>query len=135
MRTRQVEVVLVLLFVASVVGCGDDTIVQAPAFSATGRWGGVLSDGTQTLGTLMVNVDAQGKIVDGMLSGPTTSVVIREGSINRSGLMKLEFGDGTRLQTTYLTIGNDGTKLTGSGTLTAPDGTQTTVSFTLNRLP
>lgn len=135
MRTRQVEVVLVLLFVAWVAGCGENTPVQTPAFSATGRWGGVLSEGTQSLGSLVVLVDAQGKIVDGMLSGPTTSLVIREGSINRSGLMKLEFGDGTRLQTTYLTISNDGTKLTGSGTLTDPNGTQHTVSFTLNRLP
>ena len=134
MRIRHAQIVLALLVVTSVMGCGDETAPLTPGFQATGQWAGGMSQGTQTLGFFTVNVDAQGRVLDGMLTGPSTSLLVREGSINLSGLMKVEFRDGTVLHTTYLTKSADGTKLTGSGTLTAPDGTQKTVSLSLNRL-
>ena len=133
MTIRTIGAALVIVVMAWAVGCGDDA---PPAFSATGTWTGRLATGTSTIGVLFVQVDAQGKVVQGMLSGgPGGSPLIRQGSVSSSGLMQIDFSNGARLRTTYLSKSADGSVLTGSGTLTAPDGTQHTVSFTLERQP
>lgn len=134
MLARHVGVMLGPLLMAWVVGCNSDTPALTRVFYATGRWGGQLFEGTQKLGSLLVDVDSANKVIEGMLTGPSVSLMVRQGSVSFTGLMKLEFGDGTRLQTTYLTKSQDGNTLSGSGTLTDPDGTQHTVSFTLQRL-
>lgn len=136
MAMRCVGAMLALFMTAWTVGCMGAVGAQVPRFDATGNWAGRLTQGTQEIGFLGVEVDAQGNVVEGFVQAQGFAAAdVKQGSVSPGGCLSVDFQGGARLRTTYLTKSADGNTITGSGTLTAPDGTQRTVSFTLFRKP
>ncbi len=138
MTIRSIGAALVIVAIAWVVGCGDGPLVSGdePAGDtrAEGTWAGGFSTATQTVGTLSVQIDAQGKVIGGMgwISGVQSSNV-KGGSLRADGVLQVDFQNGGSFRSANATFSGDGTTLSGSGTFRAPDGTTQTVFFNLNR--
>lgn len=138
MAIRTVGAALVIVSIAWGIGCeemyvgsGDE---PAGDTRAEGTWAGGFSTATQTVGSVSVQIDAQGKVTGGMgwISGFDSSNV-KGGSLRTDGLLQVDFQNGGSFRSPNATLSGDGTTLSGSGTFRAPDGTTQNVSFSLSR--
>ena len=138
MAIRTVGAALVIVAMGWVIGCeqvyvgsGDE---PAGDTRAEGTWAGGFSTATQTVGTLSVQIDAQGKVIGGMgwISGVESSNV-KAGLLRADGVLEVDFQNGGSFRSANATFSGDGNTLSGSGTFRAPDGSSQTVFFTLYR--
>lgn len=138
MAIRTAEAALVIVAIAWVIGCGDDTPVSGGTPTgetrAEGTWAGGFSTSSTTLGPLQVTIDNAGKIVAGV-GGPIyigTSEV-KSGVLRADGLLEVYFRNGSSYKAANAVLSQDGSTITGSGTFRAPDGSSETVFITLYR--
>ncbi len=138
MTIRAVGAALVIVAIVWVVGCEQGYVDSGDEPSgetqAEGNWVGGFSTGTQTVGYLEIQIDADGKVTGGMgwIQGVESSNV-KAGSFRTDGRFEVYFQNGASFKSANATLSGDGGTISGSGTFRGPDGSAQNVNFNIYR--